>query len=423
MSDTSLWKNNAFICLFASYATSMMGRWFDMVAILMLFGYIWDVSPLIMAFIPIAYALPNALLSQFAGIIADRFNKVHLMIYADIGTALLTIALAFTPFPWLALLILLLRATLTVIHFPAQQALIKHIVPEKLLVKAITMTGTANELTKIIGPLAGGALGAVFSPRLCILINALAYLISAIILIRMDKKSFPRDNIEAKSVKQSETFWASWRDGWQTVLTNRRLTVSFLFALLAMTAIQLVDVQLPVLLREFAPDQPELTGWIMAAAGAGAAVMMIILSQRQRTLHYGINLGGSLVLIGCGFGGMSLIYEGMPSYLPLSFGFLAGLGVGLFTVSTSYILQKESTEKTISRISGIYSSLSGFVVLLAPLIGGLLVHLWGASPVYQGVAVALMLIGSTGFLCHKLLWGNTQAQDDSHPHSQTHEIS
>jgi MFS transporter, DHA3 family, macrolide efflux protein len=55
----TIWKNKIFVRLFGSYSISMLGHWFDMVAIMVLFGYVWQADPLLLAFIPIAYALPH----------------------------------------------------------------------------------------------------------------------------------------------------------------------------------------------------------------------------------------------------------------------------------------------------------------------------------------------------------------------------
>jgi MFS transporter, DHA3 family, macrolide efflux protein len=70
---------------------------------------------------------------------------------------------------------------------PAQQGLIKQVVEERLILKAVSYNGTVNQLSKVIGLFIGGSLAAAVSPRLCILINAVAFFVSALIFWRIAK--------------------------------------------------------------------------------------------------------------------------------------------------------------------------------------------------------------------------------------------
>ncbi|UOQ46874.1 MFS transporter [Gracilibacillus caseinilyticus] len=410
MTTASIWKNKMFLRLFSSYSVSMLGRWFDMVAILILFSYVWEANPFIIALIPVAYALPHAFLSQFSGVLADRFNKVKLMLTADIATAILTLILFFAPNPAIALPVLLLRATVTVIHFPAQQALIKSVVEEKLIVKAVTLNGSVDQLTKIIGPFLGGGLASAFSPKLCILFNAIAYGVSALILVSILKKDLSSIH---SNLAQKLSFWQSWREGWSTVLNSRILIVSIIFSLLAFIAIQMVDAQIAVLFREIAPSRPELIGWLMASAGAGAFVMLVMMNRLDKVHSYGFIFGGSVLFIGAGFGGVGFLYVGVPNYIPASCGFIAGLGVGLFSVGSNYVIQKESTSTNIGCVSGIFSSLTSLMVLVAPLAGGMLVSLINVETVFQAVGISLAVIGIIGIMFRKVLWRETVQTDST----------
>ncbi|GEL77684.1 MFS transporter [Tenuibacillus multivorans] len=404
MTATSIWKNNTFMRLFYSYSISMFGRWFDMVAIMILFSYIWEANPIIIALIPVAYALPHAFLSQFAGILADRFNKVKLMLTADIATVILTLTLLTAPNPWIAISIILLRAIFTVIHFPAQQSLIKHVVKKELIMKAVSLNGSVDQLTKIIGPFIGGALASAFTPHLSLLINAVAYFISALILLSVLKQGQKETTTDTHK-KEKVPFWQSWKEGWIVVLQSKIIIVSILFSLISFTGVQMVDAQIAVLLREIAPTRPELVGWIMASSGAGALVIIWFLNRMDQLSSYGLILGGSVFLIGAGFGGVGFLYVGVPSIIPVILGFIAGLGVGLFSIGINYILQKETSEANIGRVSGIFSSITSLMILFAPLIGGMLVNWFDTSTVYQMIGIVLTSIGLIGIVLRKVLWG------------------
>lgn len=397
----SLLKIKPYGRLFVSYGISSLGRWFDMTAMLVLFGFIWQADPLTMAFIPIAYALPPVLFSQFAAVWIDKFNKIRLMQAADAAVALLSIALIFAPGTHTALLILLLRACFSVVHFPAQQSLVKEVVPAQLIVKAVTLNGAVNEAAKIIGPFLGGALTAAFSPLLCIAFNAAAHLLSAFLLqpaVKSAGAPLPPFG------KETSAFWKDWKEGWLFVFQRRALWFSMFFGLLSLFAIHMVDIQITVLLRNTAPEQPELVGWIMGASGAGALLAMIILQRLKEIRTYGTCFGSSMLLTGLGFGGIGLFHQGLPSYLPIISGFTAGIGVGIFSVTIGAVLHRETTSAAIARVSGIYNSLSSFIVLTAPLAGGMLVSVFSPAAIFSAVAAALLFLGITGIVVQQRLW-------------------
>lgn len=75
-----------------------------------------------------------------------------------------TISMIFTFNLWMMLGIIFVRATISTVHFPAQQALVKQVVHEDLLMKAVTLNGTVNQLSKVIGPFVGASIAAAFSP-------------------------------------------------------------------------------------------------------------------------------------------------------------------------------------------------------------------------------------------------------------------
>lgn len=389
--------NKEFLRLFTSYSISMFGRWLDMVAVMILFGYVWNSSPLLIAFIPIAYALPHAIFSQFAGVLVDRFNKVKLMILSDISVSILSVFLLFVSSPTLGLILLLLRSTFTVVHFPSQQSLIKVIVEDKFIVKAITLNGMINEATKLIGPILGGALASFLSPKICILINAMAYFISAIIVLKLREKVGKEKSEPANQEKPQEGIWLNFKEGWKSVFTSRVLVISISYSIIGYLAIQMTDVQLTVLLREFSKDKPELLGWVMASSGLGALVSMIMVNYTLKTINYRFVLGVSYLCIGSGFGGMGYLSVGTTSLVPILLGLIIGLGVGFYSIGINYILQKETTRTNISRVSGIYNSLTNTIILIAPIIGGILIEVWNVHTIFK-VTGLLLLICSSIFL-------------------------
>ncbi|WP_240253062.1 MFS transporter [Ferdinandcohnia quinoae] len=413
INQSSIWKNGIFMRMFASYSVSMMGHYFDMIAIMIIFGYVWQADPILIALIPVAIALPQAILGQFSGVFADRVNKVKLMMVADVLTSLLTLLLFLASNPWWALLIISLRSIVNVVHFPAQQGLIKLVVPENQLVKAASLNGIVMQLSKIIAPFIGGILASATSPQICILINAIAFFLSSLILltILVQKKIELSQTVQVQregDVHQP-TFWQSWREGWVIIVEHRILWVSFLISFVGLLFIQMIDVQYTTWFREIAPNRQEILGWLFAASGLGAVMMMLFLNRYEHLRGYGWLLGGSLVCIGIGFGGVGLLQIGFQLWLPIVYGIVVGIGVALYSIGFQYIIQKHTSKETIGRISGISNSIASFCVVLAPLIGGFLVQNWGAGTIFISIGIICTLIGSLAILFQKRLWKEKEA--------------
>lgn len=409
----SIWKNGMFVRMFAAYSVSIMGNYFDMMALMILFGYVWKAEPMLIALIPVAIALPQALLSQFTGVLADKVDKVKLMMVSDLLTALLTLLLLAALHPGWALFIIAMRSVANVVHFPAQQGLIKQVVAEEHLLKAVSLNGMVMQLSKIIAPLLGGLIVSAASPQVCILMNAAAFSLSALILLNMLKqkrlessRSLPEKPVPGE---QKLTFWQSWRQGWAVIAQSRILWISFLTSSVGILFIQMIDVQYTTWLRETAPDRPEVMGWLFAASGFGAVVMMMCLNRFERLRGYGWLLGGSLVCIGAGFGGVGLLRSGFSVPLLLVYGTILGIGVALYSIGFPYIIQKHTSPDTVSRVSGISNSIASLCVVVAPPIGGLLVQMLGAGPVFVSVGALCTAIGILAIVFQKLLWREAAA--------------
>ncbi|MUG65816.1 MFS transporter [Paenibacillus campinasensis] len=412
MNETSLFSNRKFLRIFASYSISMFGIYFDRIAIILMFAYLWDEGPLMLALIPIAFALPQVLFGQFAGILTDRLPKVPVMMTADLLSALLTLILAFTTQPWLCIVILAVRSTLAVVHYPAQQSLMKAVVHPDHMLKAVSLNGTVSQLSKIVGPLVGGTIAGVYAPNLCILINGAALFLSAMMIfgLRRDEGIVDSTGANAKT-----PVWKAWREGWSVVIRTRMLFLSFTVSFFGFLVVQMVDVQFPILFRTIAPSQPELVGWLMSFTGVGALIMIMILIRMKNLRHMGLLLGLGMALIAAGFGGSSFLEEGFHRFNAFGLALLLGLGVGLHTIVTQYTLQMFSTPETIGRVSSMYSSLMSLSILTAPICGAFLVEQFSVASVLQATAVGLLVLGSLSLVMDRRMRKTTKR----HQHEET----
>lgn len=137
-----------------------------------------------------ANVVPYLLFGLVVGALMDRWRRKPAMVLASIGRA---IVLALVPVLWImgSLTVwsfgalLLLYGSLTLIADSAAQPMLPHLVPRNQLVAANARLGQAGTIAQTTGPALGGAVVGWLGAPFAILIDAVAYLVSAVLLSRI----------------------------------------------------------------------------------------------------------------------------------------------------------------------------------------------------------------------------------------------
>ncbi|WP_176555842.1 MFS transporter [Virgibacillus ndiopensis] len=421
--NASIWRDRNFIKFFSANALSDLGNWFDFVAVLILFRYTWEANPMLIALIPVMYAIPSILLGQFAGVFADRRDKLKILVHSDWIRAGLTLLLVFTPAPMLALPVLLFRNTVGVVSLPAQQGLMRNIVDEDDILKAVTINGSLFQLVKVVGPLIGGSVAGVFSPDISIVVNALSFVLSGIILTRVHLKNQVPEKKEELETTEQIGFFASWKEGWSIVLKSRILLASIIFGIVSTLTIQMIDAQIVTLFSEVFPKRAELTGWAISAIGIGSLLVVLFLNRLEQIRNYGWFFGSGSLLIGLMTGGFGLLGDYSFIILAIGLALLGGIGNGIMFTAVNYLIQKEPPKEAIGRVSGIVDSTLSILFIAGPLLGGMLINQFGVLMAFKIIGIGLTVIGAAGTLFQKLIWkqknsavGQEQAKEDVKRH-------
>jgi MFS family permease len=143
---------------------------------------------------------PQLLLSAYGGVLAERYERIRLMVCSDLLCAMwqgaLAVVAAAGGSPALGLALAALTAASTVVYEPATAAMIPSLVDEDDLAAANALNSTIGELTVIAGPAIGAGLLVLGSPSLVFALNAASFLMSAGIVSRIRARSKPVDVTE-----------------------------------------------------------------------------------------------------------------------------------------------------------------------------------------------------------------------------------
>ncbi|MFE4714781.1 MFS transporter [Paenibacillus sp. NPDC056722] len=400
----SLLRNKVYLRVYTAYATATFGDWFDALAIQVLVGYRWQASPLMLALIPVSLALPGIVLGSVAGVAADRLNQLKLMRICDLLTAILTVLVLLAPNMWWLLPLLMLRAGLSTLNVPAQQSLTRSIVREDQLLQATSLNGIVNQSSKIAGPLLGGLALSVLSPQWCILLNACLRAGSYLLLLTVKNAGAIAEKRHSDIPEEQIPLSQMWSEGWSFILRSRLLLSTMIFGLIGSLAIQMIDFQFTSLFRIIAPEQEAMLGWMVAASGAGALLMIMVMNKMNSSAGYGWKMGCGYILIGAAFSGLGFLSPGAGLFPVLMLGGLLGLGNGMAMITFNYCLQKETPPHIIGRIFGIQSTILSAVMIIAPLLGGILVQNAGPGAIFVNFGIVIAGIGLLGFLLQRVLW-------------------
>lgn len=134
--------------------------------------------------------LPYVLFGLVVGALVDRRRRLPLLVATDVGRGVL---LAAIPALWLldglTLAVLMVVVTmfglLSLINDAASQSFLPRVVPRSSLVAANARLNQSAAVAQTCGPVLGGALVTLLGAPLAVLVDALTYLTSAIVLARI----------------------------------------------------------------------------------------------------------------------------------------------------------------------------------------------------------------------------------------------
>ncbi|MCI0345409.1 MAG: MFS transporter [Chloroflexi bacterium] len=339
-------RNPAFARVYAAQLVSYMGDWFASVALLSLV-LAKTGSATLAGLVIAAQTLPFALVSPFAGVIVDRFDRKTVMVTADVLRALLALGLLLAQTPetiWIAFVCEVLLSGISAFFEPASSAALPNLVAKDDLARANIFMGAAWGTMLVVGAALGGLVAATLGNSAAFIGDAASFAISALLLI---------------GVKARFHEVAPKRDASVTIVDDVRETVRFarkerrVLALLVVKAGFGLSAGVIGLISVFAykvfGGGPATIGLLMSARGAGALAGPFLFRRwardRDDRLFLGLTIAG--VVFGIGY----LIFAVSPaSWLAAVGAFVAHVGGGSTWTLSTYGLQRFTPDAIRGRV-------------------------------------------------------------------------
>jgi MFS family permease len=334
--------------LWLGSVVSFLGDWFNLIAAAELVATLTGSSGLAVSTLFLLRFLPQFLFSPVAGVLADRFDRRHIMIFTDLARAGTVASFLLIRSPdqlWLFYLLTFLQFTLSALFIPAKTAVLANIVAKKDLVTANALDSFTWSTMLALGAFAGGVVAFFFGVDASFMADALTFLISAWFISRIVMPERERE------ISQSGG-WLNFLEGMRYLRAEKFLLVISLVKAggsLAWGAINVLEVA-------FANDVFEnpfrRLGQMVNPQDASAATLGVIyfvtglgtglgpifmrrwLGDQQRRLMLGITVG--FVLLAAGIFGLG-VAPTFPVFLAMSF--VRTVGSGTLWVFSAALLQ------------------------------------------------------------------------------------
>jgi MFS family permease len=349
-------------------------------------------------FVAMSAYLPAMLFGLYAGVLADRHNRMGLMVLANLTQALtvliIPVLLVYNVkhVVWIGLLAFL-RATFGALFPPAFNAFVPTIVAPDRLTRVNSLLSTSGQLAWLLGPaLAGILLGAV-SLRFLFVLDALSFLIAIGLLLLVVHPDTPL--IPGKRHPYQEL-----REGIRYVL--RHETLGFLIGLTIVNNLFIMGpaiVGTPILVKEALGGTASQYAFVEAGLAAGMLLGSLLVYRIGGRVNSGLLLLIGMILDGTTY---SIFYWAQSVTFVLVFIVIHAVGIPMITISRTVIIQRHAPNRYHGRLfSMVHLAVVGMTALSSALVG-IAAAVVDIQVVFLVIGIGAALCGFVGLLHPKI---------------------
>ena len=252
-------------------------------------------SPYELGLVFFAYGIPNLAFAMLGGIIADRADRLRLLISTRLVVSVLVLALAILKITdlleiWHVYVIVFFLGTVQALNMPARMALVADLVERKDMMNAVALHNMVGQTGQIIGPAVAGGIIELAGIGPTLLVNAGLFLVGIVFLLLI--RGLPPQGAAPKA-----TLLGDLREGLQCIRSTPVLYtvigITLGFTFFAMSYRQI----LPAFTKEVLEVGAGGTGLLWLAAGVGSLLGSLILASLGDFRRKTWLLIGSLLLL------------------------------------------------------------------------------------------------------------------------------
>jgi MFS family permease len=327
---------------------------------------------------------PTLLFGLFGGLVADRMDRRRVLLVTQ--TVQMSLALALAIVVWSGnarvstlLPIVAVAGVSMAFNAPSFQAIIPDLIPQRLVMDAVSLNSTQWSVARVFGPALGGLILAYYGAGWAFFSNAASFLaVIGVLLVIRTQRHDPPTSTGARAL------FGGVRSARETPAIAVLLGMTAIVSLFGAPVLAL----LPVMAREVLGLGAGGFGGLFALFSVGAVGGALSTS----TLVRGVGMRATIV------GGLATLAAlisafGFSRNLPLSAGLLAGIGAvyTMLVSATSTGLQTSVPSRRRGRIMSLYMMAWGGLYPVGALIAGIIATQLGAPATLKLLALPLLV--------------------------------
>ncbi len=336
----------------------------------------------------VAFMTPYALISPIAGVFVDKWNLKATMVGSDVVRGVLVLALLFVRDVNAIYAILFAMSVFSSFFTPAQAVAVRTLAPAGGLLAVNALMSQAMQGAQIITPSVSGVLVDWLGANSCFLFDSLSFFLSASLVYSLH---IHRPAPVAAPARSSVA--ASFAAGFRFIFTHSAISFVMIAMACGMFAMRCFGALIAVWVRDILHSDARLFGLLSSLIGIGMIAGTQVLRRfaarimPQRLVVYGLAGMGAAVLVTAAFSGLIATALGM-----LGLGFFAAFNM----ITSQTLLQQETPQEMLGRVSSSLMSLLAISQVLAMLFAGPVAQAAGIRNLYYGSAVMLFGIAAFG---------------------------
>lgn len=366
--------------LLLAFAVDRTGTWSYNV-VLVVYVYNRTGSTLLIAVTTTCSWLPRLLLSTYAGVLADRYERTRLMLRSALAGFVvavgLAVAVATNQDVALVLTLHALLAATTSFYEPAAQAVVPETVPDKDLPAANALFTVLESLVVVLGPAVGGLLLLLtHHPALGVELDALTFLVAALLVRALRVRSTGDGSTEGGGLlSQIGTGLAALR--------NEPVALVLVLYCALDTAVFGAMTVLYVPLSQLFGTGSNGYSYLLASQALGGVLAAGLVTRLATSRRLAPVIVGGMCLLALPNAATALVSS--PT-LGALLQVLSGIGMGIVDVIAITGLQRALPKAVLSRVFGVLETL---------ILGGVLLASFGSSLLLAATSLrtALLVIG------------------------------
>ncbi|WP_380161700.1 MFS transporter [Kineococcus sp. R86509] len=354
-------RHREFRLLLAAQTLSMFGDW-TLLLVLGIWAKTLTGSSAVAGLTVFAMAAPGVL-APLAGVVVDRLPRRSVLLGVNLVGVVVVSSLWLVHDRrqlWLLFAVAAWYGIASIVTNAATSGLVQSMLPAELLGPANGALSTVRQGLRLLGPLVGAGLFAAAGGRWVATLDATAFVLAAVVLLRLRHREQRRDSTAGRG-----EVLAGLVHLWRTTALRRVARSTLVFS----GSVGLVEATVYALVDDGLHRPAEFVGVLVSVQGGGAiaggvAVSLLVSRVDEARL---VAVGMALVAVGAGAGAVASLPVVLTGFL------LVGAGLPVLAVGAATTLQRRTPNAVMGRVATGYEMVSSVPTTASIAVGALLV--------------------------------------------------